>query len=73
MRETSNRLSGLTGKETDMTVLASKRTFALQGVLPIAFALIAGLGLVFAAGLSQAAVLHDSAHDVRHAMAFPCH
>jgi cobalt transporter subunit CbtB len=42
-------------------------------VLPIAFAVLAGLMLLFASGYAQASVLHDAAHDQRHAMAFPCH
>ena len=32
-----------------------------------------GLFLLFAAGFAQATVMHDTAHDTRHAMAFPCH
>ena len=32
-----------------------------------------GLGLMFVAGHAQSAVLHDAAHDVRHATGFPCH
>jgi cobalt transporter subunit CbtB len=42
-------------------------------LMPIAFAAILGFGLIFVAGFSQASVLHDTAHDARHAMAFPCH
>lgn len=56
-----------------MTVLVQKITSVRAGFLPALSALILGLGLIFVAGLSQAAVLHDSAHDVRHAVAFPCH
>lgn len=42
-------------------------------MMPIAFAALAGLMLLFASGYAQASVLHDAAHDQRHAMAFPCH
>ena len=42
-------------------------------ILSIAFALALGLGLIFAAGFSSAAVLHDTGHDQRHSIAFPCH
>ncbi len=42
-------------------------------LLPIAFAVLGGLMLLFASGYAQASVLHDAAHDQRHAMAFPCH
>lgn len=38
------------------------------------FAVLAfGAALLFVAGYAQATVLHDTAHDQRHAMAFPCH
>ncbi|MBD3679928.1 MAG: CbtB-domain containing protein [Rhodobacteraceae bacterium] len=44
-----------------------------SGLLPIAFAALTGLFLVFAAGFSHASAMHDVAHDQRHAIAFPCH
>lgn len=42
-------------------------------LMPIAFAALAGVMLLLASGFAQASVLHDAAHDQRHAMAFPCH
>lgn len=39
----------------------------------ITLVFLAGVTLLFAAGFAQATVLHDAAHDTRHAMAFPCH
>ena len=39
----------------------------------LTFAALLGLGLLFVASFSQAAVMHDVAHDQRHALAFPCH
>lgn len=39
----------------------------------IVLAFVTGLALLFASGYAQASVLHDAAHDQRHAMAFPCH
>lgn len=36
-------------------------------------ALLLGAFLVFGAGLANSAVLHDTAHDTRHALGFPCH
>ena len=32
-----------------------------------------GLVLLYFAGFAEAAVFHDSAHDTRHTLAFPCH
>jgi cobalt transporter subunit CbtB len=36
-------------------------------------ALMLGSFLVFGAGFAHSSVLHDTAHDVRHANGFPCH
>ena len=48
--------------------------------LSVSQRLAAGLALVFigltltsAVGLSNMAVAHNSAHDTRHAIGFPCH
>jgi len=32
-----------------------------------------GLALIFVTGFARASVAHDSAHDVRHSIGFPCH
>lgn len=41
----------------------------IAGVL----ALLLGSFLIFGAGFAHSSVLHDTAHDVRHATGFPCH
>jgi cobalt transporter subunit CbtB len=41
--------------------------------LPVVFAMVLGVALLGLSGMAQATVLHDAAHDQRHAMAFPCH
>jgi cobalt transporter subunit CbtB len=46
---------------------------SVNEIATIAFAAILGLGLIFAAGFSQAGGMHDVAHDSRHATGFPCH
>jgi cobalt transporter subunit CbtB len=62
---------GCDGKETDMTTISSVKTnSAFASVL---FMVVLGATLLFAAGHMQSAVLHDAAHDVRHATGFPCH
>ena len=43
------------------------------GLAGISLALFAGVLLLAIAGYAQAAVVHDAAHDQRHAVAFPCH
>lgn len=64
--------SGMTGYRS-IPMKTTTQTRADVSLLPIAFAALAGLMLLFASGYAQASVLHDAAHDQRHAMAFPCH
>ncbi|NKW71852.1 CbtB-domain containing protein [Rhodobacteraceae bacterium R_SAG10] len=47
--------------------LVDTRLFSIAGVA------LAGLLLLMVAGFAQASVVHNSAHDTRHAVAFPCH
>jgi cobalt transporter subunit CbtB len=56
-----------------MTTISSLRARLDAEALSIALAAVLGLGLVFVAGFANATVLHDAAHDQRHAIAFPCH
>ncbi|MBM3576945.1 MAG: CbtB-domain containing protein [Alphaproteobacteria bacterium] len=50
--------------------LAPSRLEALKAA---AVALILGLGLVWLAGFAYPESVHDTAHDTRHALSFPCH
>lgn len=49
------------------TSQVSAATKALVG------ALLLGVVMVFATGFSSASAVHNAAHDMRHANAFPCH
>lgn len=42
-------------------------------LVPALFALGFGALLVFGTGFAHPEVIHNAAHDVRHAFAFPCH
>lgn len=45
-----------------------------QAVLPAAFAAFTlGALLVFAVGFGHPEMIHNAAHDTRHATGFPCH
>lgn len=59
----------------DAQVVAATKadTTSKTELLGIAGAVLLGLTLLFAAGFAQASILHDTAHDLRHAMSFPCH
>lgn len=42
-------------------------------ILTLGGAVLAGLLLLGAAGMAQSSVVHNAAHDARHALALPCH
>lgn len=44
-----------------------------QRTLAVALAAGLGLALLFLSGFAQPALLHNAAHDWRHAHNFPCH
>jgi cobalt transporter subunit CbtB len=54
------------------TTLSGARASASE-LVAIAAAACLGLALIWAAGFSHAAAMHDTSHDQRHALAFPCH
>ena len=56
-----------------MTTQTQSIARADSSALGLVFAALAGVILLTASGMAQATVLHDAAHDQRHAMAFPCH
>ena len=55
--------------ETSTAFLSS----VLTGASSTVAALLLGLSLLFVSGFAGAEVLHNSAHDTRHATGFPCH
>lgn len=50
--------------------LASSRSAV---VLSAALSLMLGVFLLFGVGFAQPELLHNAAHDTRHAFTFPCH
>ncbi|MGR3291778.1 MAG: CbtB domain-containing protein [Paracoccaceae bacterium] len=57
---------------TTKTLIQTQSTVDTS-LVGIAGAALAGIFLLLAAGFAQASVMHNSAHDTRHAIAFPCH
>jgi cobalt transporter subunit CbtB len=53
----------------DFTAAATGTNVVVQAVLAIAL----GLFVVGMVGFSHISAVHNAAHDVRHANAFPCH
>jgi cobalt transporter subunit CbtB len=57
-----------------MTTRTASTSFSLSKRLAAGFALLLiGATLTFAVGLSSMAMAHNTAHDTRHAIGFPCH
>jgi len=56
-----------------MTTKTLARADTVSEIIGIVTAILAGVALLFFTGISQASILHDAAHDQRHALAFPCH
>ena len=54
----------------DTASLSATRAEALKAALSAA---VLGVGLVFLTGFAHTLVLHNGAHDTRHALSFPCH
>ncbi len=44
-----------------------------EAMAAVVFAMLLGSFILFGVGFAQPSLLHDSAHDSRHAFAFPCH
>jgi len=57
-----------------MNVTTQDTLAVKSGIAPIiAAAFFLGFAMLYVAGFAQSAVLHNAAHDVRHAAGFPCH
>ena len=56
-----------------MVALVQSLSQSKHQILSIIFAALLGLLVIYVAGHSQSHMLHDAAHDVRHATGFPCH
>ena len=72
----SNAAGGAAGARDPMTTATLQTqaaTRSAEGARALIVAAFLGLGLVFVAGFAPASVLHNAAHDFRHAQNFPCH
>ena len=45
----------------------------IAAVKPAILAIALGVFILYGVGFAQPQLLHDAAHDTRHAFAFPCH
>lgn len=59
--------------DTDTVRLDGETVDRAQVLKAAAVAALLGLTLVFTTGFAHPEILHNAAHDSRHAMNFPCH
>ena len=45
----------------------------MEAVKLAVLAIVFGIFILYGMGFAQPQLLHDAAHDTRHAFAFPCH
>jgi len=58
---------------TESKLHLAERSSTLSKPMQIVCAFVLGSIILFAAGFVSTAAVHNAAHDVRHAQAFPCH
>jgi len=56
-----------------MNALSTTTSSVQSLVASVALVTVIAAGLLFVTGHAQSQVLHDAAHDMRHATGFPCH
>jgi len=57
-------------EKVNANFIATKQT---DRVLSVVVAMLLGTFFVFGIGFSHSSVIHNAAHDSRHAAGFPCH
>jgi cobalt transporter subunit CbtB len=63
------RIDMQSSQTAQLPAIATGSNVAVQAVLAMAL----GLFIVGTVGFSHISAVHNAAHDVRHANAFPCH
>ena len=58
---------------THTTASAQTTIVALDTVLAVSAAILIGTLIIATVGFAAPEVVHNAAHDLRHAMVFPCH
>lgn len=62
-----------TNAQLSSTAVSTKTGARTEAVAGAVMAAVLGLVMVWGVGFSQAEAFHNTAHDTRHANAFPCH
>ena len=52
---------------------AAEATRRVLAILPALFGALVGLAILYGVGFAGPSLIHNAAHDARHANGFPCH
>ena len=63
----------LDGSAVNQQVISGGFVRRMAAVKPAILAIVLGIFILYGVGFAQPQLLHDAAHDTRHAFAFPCH
>jgi cobalt transporter subunit CbtB len=59
--------------QNQSVIASTSRVVFLTKALQIASAFLLGIVILYGVGFVQTAEVHNAAHDMRHALGFPCH
>ncbi len=59
--------------EMNQEIVSGSLIRRMEAVKPAIMAIVLGIFILYGVGFAQPQLLHDAAHDTRHAFAFPCH
>ena len=63
----------LHGSAVNQQVISGGLIQRMAAVKPAILAIALGIFILYGVGFAQPQLVHDAAHDTRHAFAFPCH
>lgn len=73
MRVTVSQQNNTEGVMFKMTAVSNTLISTQERLAIGAMALLLGTFMVLGIGFAQSEVVHNAAHDTRHALTFPCH
>lgn len=59
--------------QSQATIAAGTRVRVLSRGFQLVGAFLLGMVVLYGAGFVQTSAVHNAAHDMRHALGFPCH
>lgn len=59
--------------QSQAIIAAGSRVGVLSKPLQLVSAFLLGMAILYGAGFVQTSAVHNAAHDMRHAIGFPCH